>query len=84
MALYYKITNDGIGVLDIRDLALNLLMITSGWVENIYPYNTPTWFFSALLLDYVIWFIITKYGKTNKLYIWAGMILLGLSIQKVY
>ena len=82
VSLAYSIKNNGIAVLNIRDLSLNLLMITSGWVEDIYPYNSPTWFFSALLLDYVIWFVVSKYGKNKRWYIYIFMIILGLAIQK--
>ena len=83
ISLFFAIRNNGIGILNIRDLALNVLMITSGWVENIYPYNVPTWFFSALLLDYVIWFIIAKNGGEKKWCLFVFMILLGLAIQKM-
>lgn len=82
VSLFFSIRNNGIAVFNIRDLALNLLMITSGWVEDIYPYNSPTWFFSALLLDYIIWFIVSKYTKNKKWYIYILMIILGLAIQK--
>ena len=83
VSLYFVVKNNGISVLNIKDIVLNLTMTTSGWVEDIYPYNVPTWFFSVLLIDYIVWFLITKYANEKKWYIFFGMILLGLSIQKI-
>lgn len=82
VSLLFSIMNFGLNVLNIKELTLNLLMITSGWVEDIYPYNVPTWFFSALLLDYVLWFLIDRSAKNKKWYVFAAMIFLGLTIQK--
>ena len=82
VGLFLSFQRSGYAALNTRDLALSLLMMTTGWVEDLYPYNYPTWFISGLLLDYIIWFVISKYGKNKKWYIYAFMILLGLSIQK--
>ena len=45
------------------------LMITSGWIEDVFPYNFPTWFICVLLLCYLIFYVISKlYGKHRDLY----------------
>lgn len=80
--MIFEIVTKGIEVINIRDIILNLTMTTSGWIENIYPYNIATWFFSVLLLDYILFFIISKYGKNNKYYLYIIALIIGMIIQK--
>ena len=81
--MIFEIITRGISVINIRDIVLNLTMTTSGWVENIYPYNIAAWFFSALLLDYILFFIASKYGKEKKYYIYVILVITGMVIQKM-
>lgn len=41
-------------------------MVTTGWIDDEYPYNGPCWFVSVLLLCYIIGFFILKTAKRNK------------------
>ena len=83
VTLIISVRAHGPQMLNIKSLVLNYTMTGTGWVENALPYNVPAWFFSALLLDYGIWFILTKYTKENKNYFYLGMILIGLTLIKL-
>ena len=82
ISVYLSVRENGWSFINLKAVVLNLTMTTTGWVENIYPYNGPTWFFSALLIDYIVWFLITKHKKENKWYYYLGMMFLGLVIEK--
>lgn len=82
VSIIFLVKANGLSVLNYKDIFLNLTLTTSGWIEDIYPYNTPCWFLSQLLLLYVIWFIITKYAKEKALYGYIGFILWGLVLEK--
>lgn len=69
--------------LNYKNIILNICLITSGWIEDIYPFNVPCWFLSALILQYIIWYIVTKKNKENCAYIYIGLMLLGLSMQRL-
>lgn len=40
-----------------------LLMVNSGWFTDDYPYDYPLWFFSVLLLCYLLYFAVAKFAK---------------------
>lgn len=48
-----------------KDMLEIFLMICSGWIDDIYPWNTPCWFLSMLMLCYLIYFFIAKLYKKH-------------------
>lgn len=81
--MIFEIITRGIKVINIRDIILNLTMTTSGWVENIYPYNIAAWFFSTLLIDYILFYFALSLGKENHGLVFIAMIICGMIIQKI-
>lgn len=64
------------------EVILNLLMVTSGWADDIYPFNYPCWFLCVLLLCYIIYFIITRNVKKEyHLYFYAGLVIWGYILE---
>ncbi len=53
------------------------LMTSSGWVRDIYPYNSPTWFISALMLVSLVFVAIHSLRKKNRLLYRAVSLLLA-------
>ena len=54
---------------ELKRIISTALMISSGWIEDVYPYNFPTWFICVLLLCYLIFYGLSKlYGKHKDLY----------------
>lgn len=51
------------GTFTLTELILNLLMLTSGWVNDLWPFNYPCWFVSQLLLCYIIYYGIVHFLK---------------------
>ncbi len=82
VSIAYIIKETGINILNFKNIFLNLTLTTSGWIEDIYPYNGPCWFLSQLLLCYIIWYTITKFTSQNAIYLYIGMILWGLILEK--
>jgi len=48
---------------DFYHFILNLLCIQSGWIENSFSFNAPSWCVSVLLFCYIIYYIITRNDK---------------------
>ena len=72
-----------ISALTLKNIVLNLLLITTGWVEDIYPFNFPCWFLSVLILMYLIWFIVTKKYGENSWYVYLMLIICGFIFEKL-
>lgn len=53
-------------ILTVKELILNILLITTGWIEDTYPFVFPAWFFSQLIICYLVFYFITKWGRNNK------------------
>lgn len=50
--------------IDIYHLILTFLMINNAWVsDGNYPYNVPSWYVNALMLCYIIYFILCRIAK---------------------
>ena len=78
-----KIFSNADNIISFKQVILNVLLITSGWIEDVYPFNFPCWFLSVLILMYIVWFIATrKYGK-NAWYVYIALIIAGLAIEKM-
>lgn len=59
-------------VITVKELVLNILLVTTGWIEDVYPFLFPAWFFSQLIICYLVFYLITKQEKNkNILYILA-------------
>lgn len=82
ISIVYIIKETGISTLNFKNIFLNLTLTTSGWIEDIYPYNGPCWFLSQLLLCYIIWYAITKFTPPHSNYLYIGIILWGLILEK--
>lgn len=52
-------------VVNFKTITLNVFMITTGWVDDIYPYNVSCWFISVLLLCYMIYYLICRAARGN-------------------
>lgn len=60
----------------LTEVILNILMLTSGWVNDIWPFNYPCWFVSQLLLCYIIYYFIS-YFLGRKFIIYGYVFLIG-------
>lgn len=77
----YNCLFDGGVKLDNTTIILNILCLSRGWTTNIgYPYNGPAWFLNVIILDYIIFYFISKFIKSNKIQIviMLALIILGL------
>lgn len=88
--LVYNITLNGLDTyFRPKDMLEIFLMVCSGWVDDIYPWNVPCWFLSMLMLCYLIYFFTAKLYKEYKdiyylvilIFIFIGYILTTQRIQ---
>ena len=88
--LVYNITLNGLDAyFRPKDMLEIFLMVCSGWVDDIYPWNVPCWFLSMLMLCYLIYFFTAKLYKEYKdiyylvilIFIFIGYILTTQRIQ---
>lgn len=66
--------------MNLKNILLNSLMMATGWMENIYQYNSPQWFAGVLLQCYIVFYLIctvSKHGKRYYGYGCAAMIIWG-------
>ena len=52
--------------LRVKELIYNILMMSTGWIEDSYPYNYPCWFICVLLLCHVIFYFLMQIKNKNK------------------
>lgn len=58
------------------------IMVSMGWVENVFPISSVTWFVDVLLLNYLLYYLVTKFVKTDAIYFVVNIvfIIIGYSI----
>ena len=67
LMLAYSLIQNGFNAdVKLDKLASVLFMVTTGWIDDIYPYNIPTWFLSTLLLCHIIYYCIALLYKNRK------------------
>ncbi len=67
-------------IINFKNIAANFFMVTTGWVDDIYPYNISSWFVSVLLLCYIIYYVLCRTARENPklvLYLEIGLVLWG-------
>ena len=83
--LFYRI-KDEIGEISFERFFYNITLTTTGWIVDIYPYNTPTWFLSQLVMMYIVWFIMIKCCEITKIhrhYFALALIAFGMAVIKM-
>ena len=66
LSLFIYVCVLGPSSINMKNEILSFLMISSGWVDDIYPENTAAWFFNVILLLYIIYyFVCFLQSKTN-------------------
>lgn len=63
-ALLVSVWQYGISVINLEKLVLTLMVQIGGGLQRGNPYNAPTWFLSALLVCYVVYFFISHHSKS--------------------
>ncbi len=58
LSLFFYVCVFGPSSVNMKNEILSFLMISSGWVDDIYPDNTVAWFFCVILLLYIIYYFI--------------------------
>lgn len=69
ISLFTDILRYGLSAVNIQRIALVVLLQSGGGLESTETYNAPTWFLSALLLCYLIFYAIAYYGKSSNQYV---------------
>jgi len=56
------------GFADIKftNIFLNLTMLSTGWIGNIYRFNSPLWFFCIILQCYILFYFFCYLSRKNK------------------
>lgn len=57
-ALFFFVCIQGPSAVNMKRIILSFAMISSGWVDDIYPDNTVAWFFCVILLLYIIYYFV--------------------------
>lgn len=68
VALLVAIAQYGMSAINLKKIAFTLLLQIGGGLENGNPYNSPTWFLSALFVCYILFFAISRFAKTHTQY----------------
>lgn len=58
LSLFFFVCTSGPSAVNMKKLILSFAMISSGWVDDIYPDNTVAWFFCVILLLYIIYYFV--------------------------
>ncbi|MBQ3165590.1 MAG: acyltransferase family protein [Lachnospiraceae bacterium] len=58
LSLFFFVCVSGLSSVNMKKLILSFAMISSGWVDDIYPDNAVAWFFSIILLLYIIYYFV--------------------------
>lgn len=67
-------------IINFKNIVSNIFMVTTGWVDDIYPYNISSWFVSVLLLCHIIYYVLCRAARENPklvLYLEIGLVLWG-------
>ena len=90
LSLFFYVCVLGPSSVNMKNEILSFMMISSGWVDDIYPENTVGWFFCVILLLYIIYyFICFLQSKTDvriylpifTIFILAGYALCSLNLS---
>lgn len=66
LSLFWFLCLGGPSSVNMKKEILSFLMISSGWVDDIYPDNAVAWFFCVIMLLYILYyFICFLQSKTN-------------------
>ncbi len=58
LSLLFYVCILGPSSINMKKEILSFLMISSGWVDDIYPDNTVAWFFCVIMLLYIIYYFV--------------------------
>lgn len=67
-ALLVAVWQYGISAINLRKIAFTFLLQQGGGLTGENPYNSPTWFVSALLVCYVFYFIVVRWARSPARY----------------
>lgn len=90
LSLFFYVCVSGPSSINMKKEILSFLMISSGWVDDIYPDNTVAWFFCVILLLYIIYYficflqsktIVNIYTPLFVILIFAGYALYSLNLS---
>ena len=83
--LLVEVFMHGPSAVNLQKIAFTFLLQNGGGLSNASPYNTPTWFVSALLVCYAAFFLVCRYCRNSTQYrlsiaagISWGYLLIGL------
>lgn len=79
--LLFTIKAEGLDSIVLKDVLQNFLLMTTGWFRNIIPYNIPTWFFSVLLLMYIIFWAVEKLFRKNDINVYLVLTCVGILLM---
>lgn len=68
----------GISAINLRKISFTFLLLQGGVLDSGNPYNSPTWFLSALFVCYILYYIVTSKAKKTETY-W-GILALGIAV----
>ncbi len=73
IAIVCAVIKKGLGVITLKHLLTDALLITTGWIEQYTEmYNMPTWFLCVLVLCYVLYYLLARAaGKRRYVYLIA-------------
>lgn len=90
LSLLFFVCVSGPSSINMKEEILSFLMISSGWVDDIYPANIVAWFFCVILLLYIIYYFvcflqsrmsINLYLPVFTIFILAGYALYSLNLS---
>lgn len=70
---------------DVYRFLLNMFFLQSGWFEQGWSFNAPSWSIAVEVLAYLLFFfVITRFSKNKRyIFVYAGFVLLGLAINDI-
>ena len=68
----------GFAYVNFKNIILNSLMMATGWVENVYQYNSPHWFAGVLMLCYAAFYGVCVLSRRQKRYFTYGCFAMAL------
>lgn len=63
-ALLVAVWQYGVSAINLKKIAFTFLLLQGGGLDNGSPYNSPTWFVSALFFCYILYYTGTRWAKS--------------------
>ena len=76
-SILFNLGFSGLTFVNFKEVIFNVLMISTGYVEELNQYNSPQWFACVLMLCYLVFYVLCYLARKNKhLFAYGAVVLM--------